>query len=252
MTTNDDDPDDESDGFSSLQLGPGADAPAEVANSIDGPLRGLYEVYSYRHAASVLRGSHSEELADVAAALMQFRLSVADITAPGGNESGIVKRVTALLRTAGWKEARVHADLVVTKTTKEKVPVVSKRGTLTSKTVKDVDTSTIERFVDGHKIDFVKNRVAFDMEWNSKDQTFDRDLYAFRAFYECNVISAGIILTRSQKLNDVFKAHGVMHKYGASTTWMGKLLYRLNAGRNGGCPVLIFGISPKLVEDWTE
>ncbi len=33
----------------------------------------------------------------------------------------------------------------------------------------------IENFIDGHKIDYVKGRVAFDLEWNSKDQTFDRD-----------------------------------------------------------------------------
>src|SRR5690606_26084185 len=38
-------------------------------------------------------------------------------------------------------------------------------------------------------------------------------------------------------------------KYGASTTWMGKLLYRLNAGRNGACPVLVFGITPACVRD---
>lgn len=25
---------------------------------------------------------------------------------------------------------------------------------------------------------------------------------------------------------------------------------RLNAGRHGGCPVLVFGITPKLIEDW--
>lgn len=46
----------------------------------------------------------------------------------------------------------------------------------------------------------------------------------------------GIIVTRSQELNDVFKtvydfdknSHSwkpIMRKYGASTTWMGKLLY---------------------------
>ncbi|MFP4030091.1 MAG: hypothetical protein ACOC98_08885 [Thermodesulfobacteriota bacterium] len=29
---------------------------------------------------------------------------------------------------------------------------------------------------------------------------------------------------------------------------MGKLLPRLQAGRNGGCPVLVFGITPKLLE----
>jgi hypothetical protein len=41
-----------------------------------------------------------------------------------------------------------------------------------------------------------------------------------------------------------------MPKYGASTTWMGKLLYRMKAGRNGGCPVLVVGITPKCVSDW--
>jgi CRISPR-associated protein Csd2 len=110
------------------------------------------------------------------------------------------------------------------------------------------------------------------MEWNSKDQTFDRDLYALRTFHECGLISAGVLVTRSASLNPVFdvvqqlKKNGepelytsgprtgqpkpVKAKYGASTTWMGKLLYRLNAGRHGGCPVLVFGITPKLITDW--
>ena len=38
-------------------------------------------------------------------------------------------------------------------------------------------------------------------------------------------------------------------KYGASTTWVGKLLYRLTAGRHGGCPVLVFGIGPDVISD---
>ncbi|MEL7097184.1 MAG: BglII/BstYI family type II restriction endonuclease, partial [Pseudomonadota bacterium] len=42
----------------------------------------------------------------------------------------------------------------------------------------------------------------------------------------------------------------VYKKYGASTTWMGKLLYRLDAGRNGGCPVLAVGIKPVCVSDY--
>ncbi|MBM2309842.1 restriction endonuclease, partial [Sulfitobacter pseudonitzschiae] len=41
----------------------------------------------------------------------------------------------------------------------------------------------------------------------------------------------------------------VYKKFGASTTWMGKLLYRLDAGRNGGCPVLAVGITPSCVRD---
>jgi CRISPR-associated protein Csd2 len=89
--------------------------------------------------------------------------------------------------------------------------------------------------------------VAFDLEWNSKDQTFDRDLYAFRAFFEYNAISVGILVTRSIDLDPIFKRLDIMHKYGASTTHLDKLIPRLEAGRNGGCPVLVFGITSKLL-----
>lgn len=113
---------------------------------------------------------------------------------------------------------------------------------------------------DTHKIDYVKGRVALDIEWNSKDQTFDRDLYAFRTFFEYNKISVGILVTRSNELDpwfvelgSVVDAYGVKRdikdKYGASTTHMGKLIPRLEAGRNGGCPILVFGITPRLIEE---
>lgn len=100
---------------------------------------------------------------------------------------------------------------------------------------------------DSHYVDFLKGRVAFDLEWNSKDQTYDRDLYAFRAFFEYDKISVGILATRSNDLDSWFKKPGIYGKYGASTTQMGKLLPRLDAGRNGGCPVLVFGITTKLI-----
>ena len=99
-------------------------------------------------------------------------------------------------------------------------------------------------------MDYLKGRVAFDLEWNSKDQTFDRDLFAFRAFFEYNAISVGVLVTRSNELDPIFRKLEIMPKYGASTTHMGKLLPRLEAGRNGGCPVLVFGITSKLLSDY--
>jgi len=113
-------------------------------------------------------------------------------------------------------------------------------------------------FLDGHRIDFVSGKVALDLEWNSKDQTYDRDLYAFSAFYDAGAIDVGIILTRGSSLDNAFfqslgkvlnkdgteGTEEVYKKFGASTTWMGKLLHRLEAGRNGGCPVLAIGIKP--------
>ena len=199
----------------------------------------LYEVHNYRHAAEVLATGCWEEFEELVGALRKFRLATTDILAKGGNESQIPKRIASLLRPLRWYETRIRGDLVVTIETYGEQRI-------------DRTETRLDDFMDGHKIDFVKNRVAFDLEWNSKDQTFDRDLYAFRAFHEAGVISAAVLLTRSESLNEVFKALKVMHKYGASTTWMGKLLYRLKAGRNGGCPVLVLGITPKLIEDWPK
>ena len=92
------------------------------------------------------------------------------------------------------------------------------------------------------------------MEWNSKDQTYDRDLFAMRTYYECDVISAGVIITRSESLNQVFAELGnsIKKKYGASTTWMGKLTPRLDSRRHGGCPILAIGITDKCIEDWED
>lgn len=188
-------------------------------------IRDLYEVHDYHHAAAVLANEFPQEFGQILQALRQFRISVADIVSAGGNESNIPKIVSGILRPLGWREEKLQAELVV-----DGQPVRS----------------------DTHWVDYVKGRVAFDLEWNSKDQTFDRDLFAFRNFHEYGKISAGILLTRSASLNDVFGQLGVKTKYGASTTWMGKLLPRLSAGRGGGCPILVFGITPALIHDLNE
>jgi hypothetical protein len=200
-----------------------------------------YEVHNFRHAAEILATSHPNELGEIIEALRAFSLTTADILKPGGNESDIPKKVSATLRPNGWYETRIHGDLVVT------MEVHS--GSQNGEAIK-TEKIVRENYLDGHKVDYLKGRVAFDLEWNSKDQTFDRDLYAFRAFSECGLIDVAILLTRSADLNEVFADLGVKSKYGASTTWMGKLLYRMNAGRNGGCPVLVFGITQNLVTDW--
>ncbi|MDR1650254.1 MAG: hypothetical protein LBR87_00540 [Synergistaceae bacterium] len=41
----------------------------------------------------------------------------------------------------------------------------------------------------------------------------------------------------------------VKHRYGAGTTWMGKLLPRISSGRHGGCPLLAIGITPAAIID---
>lgn len=243
-----------------LRPGPNADSAVDVERHISAEVLALYDVYSYRHAAAILATSFPAELAQIEAALLAFRITTRDIGAPGGNESDMPKKFSRTLRPAGWVESRIQGDLLVRM--QEYDEVFSPNGKLRKVKRSESTPRIIENFIDGHKIDYVKGRVAFDLEWNSKDQTFDRDLYALRAFHECGLISAGVLVTRSASLNPVFEkvpqlnkageeiGKSVRAKYGASTTWMGKLLYRLNAGRHGGCPVLVFGITPKLIEDW--
>jgi CRISPR-associated protein Csd2 len=243
-----------------LHPGPNADDLSDIERYISAEVRSLYDVYSYRHAAAILANTYPDDLAQIERSLLDFRITVREIGMPGGNESDIPKKFSRILRPEGWVETRIQGDLLVR--SKEYNEVFLDSGKIKKVKLPESEPRVIENFIDGHKIDYVKGRVAFDLEWNSKDQTFDRDLYALRAFHECGIISVGVLVTRSASLNPVFEVvpqlnkqgekvgKTVRAKYGASTTWMGKLLYRLNAGRHGGCPVLVFGITPRLITDW--
>ena len=180
----------------------------------------LYDVYDYKHAAAIFSNEFPNEFLEICLALSEFRFSHKDVLAAGGSESAIPKRFSEILRPKGWEESQLNAKVIV-------------------------DDREFRH--DSHKVDYLKGRVAFDLEWNSKDQTYDRDLYAFRAFFEYDKISIGVLVTRSNDLDPWFKELGVYSKFGASTTQMRKLIPRLDAGRNGGCPVLVFGITTNLL-----
>ncbi|NSW52614.1 MAG: restriction endonuclease [Anaerolineae bacterium] len=198
-----------------------------------------YELHNVNNAVEILSQAFPVEFTEIMSALTDFYLTIDDITRSGGNESTIPKKLSAALHPIGWEEVKITGDLLVK---------LHKRNPSSETEI------TIKDFIDGHNIDYVKNGVAVDMEWNSKDQTFDRDLFAFRTFYECGIISCGVIITRSEELNQVFDALGIniKKKYGASTTWIGKLLPRIQARRHGGCPLLIVGITPRVIADWKD
>lgn len=100
-----------------------------------------------------------------------------------------------------------------------------------------------------HKVDCFKNRVAVEIEWNNKDPFFDRDLNNFRLLFELRAVSVGVIITRSDGLQDIFDGLGRGSSYGSSTTHMSRLLPRLQGGSGGGCPVLVFGIRKQLYQE---
>ena len=203
-----------------------------------------YEFFDYGHALEILHESYPAEWKEIQVALRQLKLTLADISKAGGNESPIPKKFDDALYPCGWREIRISGDLIVKKYPRQ---AAQRRGRFSNE---PFEIETIKGYIDGHNIDFLKNKVAFDLEWNSKDQTFDRDLLAMRTYFDCGLIGVGVIVTRAEELNDIFKDAGIMAKYGASTTWMGKLLYRLDSRRNGGCPILAVGIKKRCVEGY--
>lgn len=216
----------------------------EFEKYIDSDLLSKFEFRNYGHALEILHDAFPEEWKELQECLRRLKLTVADIKKAGGNESPIPKKFDDVLYPYGWREIRISGDLLVKKYPRQ---VAQRRGRFATE---PFETELIEGYIDGHNIDFLKNRVAFDLEWNSKDQTFDRDLLAMRTYFDCGLIDVGVIVTRAAELNDIFKQENIIAKYGASTTWMGKLTYRLDSRRNGGCPILAVGIRKECVEEY--
>lgn len=219
-------------------------------SQIPNDIREKFEFYSYGHAWEILKEAFPEEWAELLRCFGELQLTIDDIRQAGGNESPIPKKFDDVLYPLGWREIRISGDLIVKKYPRQ---AAQRRGRFAAE---PFEVDTISGYIDGHNIDFLKNRVAFDLEWNSKDQTFDRDLLAMRTYFDCGLIDVGVIVTRSEELNDVFRTvldeHGapLLRKYGASTTWMGKLTYRLDSRRNGGCPILAVGIKKGCIEGY--
>ena len=182
----------------------------------------LYEVHEWRNAAGVLATAYPEEWNELHDVLRSFRLRKSAILSPGGNRSDLSKAFDGPFATRGWIEKQFHTAI-------------------------KVDAKTYESPT--HKIDCYKNAVACEIEWNNKDPFYDRDLNNFRLLFELRAVGVGIIITRSDALQTIFNELGRGSSFGMSTTHMSKLLPRIEGGSGGGCPILVFGITPALYDE---
>src|SRR4029079_12802562 len=117
-------------------------------------------VYSYRNAAVILSETRKAEFDEILGALRKFTITTDIIRRAGGNESEIPKLFSADLRPLGWHETIVQGDLLVKLSWHELVGKEKGRAAF-QKRSREIRR---ERFLDGHKIDYVKGRVAFDLE----------------------------------------------------------------------------------------
>lgn len=184
-------------------------------------VRPLYEIHEWRHACAILSNDFPAEWKDIIEVLRNFRLLKSHIITPGGRKSPIANAIDVALAGRGWEEKCFDTKITVDES--------------------EYDSPT-------HSVDCFKNGVALEIEWNNKDPFYDRDLNNFRLLFDLRVVSVGVIVTRSDELQEIFDDLGKGSSYGASTTHMSKLLPRLEGGGGGGCPVLVFGIGKALYD----
>ncbi len=136
-----------------------------------------YEVHEWRHASAILAYDFAEEWSDILEILGEFKLYRSQILTPGGRKSGIAEWIDHRFAGRGWRETSFTTKIVV-------------------------DDQEFESPT--HKVDCFKNHVGLEIEWNNKDPFFDRDLNNFRLLFELRTLSVGVIVTRSDELQNIF------------------------------------------------
>ena len=184
-------------------------------------VRRKYKVEERHHACAILRTDFPTEWQDLLDALGQLRLRKSEILTPGGGKSPISRGINGFFFGRGWQKRKFAINVLV-----------------------DGD----ETLSPTHEVDYYKNRIAIETEWNNKTEFYDRDLNTFRLLFELNVLSVGIIITRASELQSIFDQLGKGSSYGPSTTHMTKLIPKMANRGSGGCPVLAFGMTEKLYD----
>lgn len=185
-------------------------------------IRDNYEIHEYKHACAILKNDFPREWENIIKVLEGYRLCKSYMISPGGGKSASAKSLDSAFYNLGWKEKKFETKIVVDG--------------------KETVTPT-------HKVDCFKNKVALEIEWSNKDPFFDRDLNNFRLLFDLRAIGVGIIITKSDNLRSLMEKLDVWKKYGTTTTWMNKLLPRIEGGGGAGCPILVFGITKKLYDE---
>jgi hypothetical protein len=160
--------------------------------------------------------------------LSSFSLLHSDLVAKGkGNKSAIAKAIDSKFYAREWIEHKFETAFIVDDARS--------------------DSPT-------HAVDCFRGKVALELEWNNKDPFYDRDLNNFRLLYDLRIADIGIVVTRATGLQQWLKSrHKLLGKqpetYGVSTTHLDKLEPRILGGGAGGCPVLVFAMTPALYVD---
>lgn len=195
-------------------------------------------------AAAVIKAVCPGEWADIVEVLSTYRLDPKNWLKAGGNRGDIAEQIDDEFGRRGWAETRLDLET---------------RGLLFDKDGNSAGVLPIIR-QEGYLVDNFKNRIVLDVEWNAKDGNLDRDLAAYRAWFDAGIISAGVIITKD-RLSLLTLARRLWADYQqtlpedqrvtklpidlttSTVTAFDKAQMRMRRGVMGSCPVLIVAAS---------
>jgi len=200
-------------------------------------VRARYEWRETRNAAKILALTNEAEFIQIIEVLRDFTLTKSDIMKPGGSKSEVAKRLDGAFRELGWREGRYDT------TVRSSLTLMPDRAA-GEKKPRTVETEILSK---GYKVDNVKSRVALDVEWHAKDGNLDRDVGAYRTFYDAGVIDGAVMITRSpEAIRALALRLGREEGFKTTTTTcLEKLEPRMTRGDAGGCPVLAIAITDR-------
>lgn len=227
-------------------------------------IRYRYGFAEVRNAAAVIASSCPNEWSNVLDYLDVFELKTELLMTKGGNKSQVVEYLESFFYGDGWKETRIDTEHIIycvqnPESGKGRMPSNLKLGakTLQERIVSPFFNSNV--FQEGYKVDALKGRLAVDIEWNAKDGNLDRDISAYRAWYELGVIDAAILITKEQVscqklVSDLWEDHlkrnpekkGLLPPVDLKTTTttnLEKAMERIKRGDGGGCPILLIALT---------
>jgi hypothetical protein len=186
-----------------------------------------YAVRNINYGMELLVHAFPEHHASLVRALNSWSVSWGDIEAGGGNKSLVSRHFDEAFEGEEWKETSLELETRL------------------------AGVTTIART---HKIDLFKPGpggelpgIGIELEWNNKDEFFDRDLINFEAIHRARGLAVGIVVTRGPRLQDELRAKG-LDKFGARSTHWEKLMPRLDLGRGGATPIIALGLEPDRIQ----
>lgn len=138
-----------------------------------------FDLLALNHAEAILSVDFPDETREFVGALAGFRIGMAELIGGGGGESGQTQRLRRALALAGWQKHKFVVQTIVDGQQREAI---------------------------SHEVDHVRRAargtLALEIEWNNKDPFFDRDLENFQRLHAISAISAGIVVTRGQSMQE--------------------------------------------------